>query len=146
MPAPQRAATQAAARLARTAPTAATSASTRRGAAAQAGAADAAGKKPPVDKGKAIIWTIGFAAVTVSGAIYGATLKTQQEWKAEKEKFQTATVDERVSVLEQRRAQLLKQKHDLEIKIADLRARTGGMTGTPETAQEKRDRIKTRTW
>ena len=31
---------------------------------------------------KRIIWTVAFAAVTIVGAIYGAGLKTQQEYKA----------------------------------------------------------------
>lgn len=31
---------------------------------------------------KRVLWTVAFAAVTIVGAIYGAGLKTQQEYKA----------------------------------------------------------------
>ena len=38
-------------------------------------------------KWRRVIWTLAFAAVTFTGAIYGAGLKTQQEWKAVSEDY-----------------------------------------------------------
>lgn len=34
----------------------------------------------PFPKWKAAVWTVAFTAVTVTGTIYGAGLKTQKEW------------------------------------------------------------------
>ncbi|KAL2147411.1 hypothetical protein VTI28DRAFT_9875 [Corynascus sepedonium] len=72
---------------------------------------------------KRIIYTLGFAAVTITGTIYGAGLKTQQEWKATKQKLQEATVDDKVAMLEVQKHDLLRQKGEIEAKLGDLRAR-----------------------
>lgn len=66
---------------------------------------------------------VGFVAVIVSGTIYGAGLKTEQEWKATKQKIAEATVDERLAMLAQRRADLTRQQREVEDKLANLRAR-----------------------
>ncbi|KAK4117646.1 hypothetical protein N656DRAFT_841276 [Canariomyces notabilis] len=80
-------------------------------------------KRDPPPKWKRILWTVCFAAVTITGTIYGAGLKTQQQWKAEKQRIQEASIDEKVSILEQRKADLLRQKGEIEAKLAMLRAR-----------------------
>ncbi|KAI2634712.1 hypothetical protein GGS26DRAFT_589631 [Hypomontagnella submonticulosa] len=72
---------------------------------------------------KRLIWTAAFAAVTIVGAIYGAGLKTQQEYKSEKQKIVESTPEDRIRDLEARRAALLTQRMPLERKLRDLRAR-----------------------
>lgn len=94
-----------------------------------------------------------FATVIVSGTIWGAALKMRREAKAvrhfpsslvphltpspshvsgltkkhaieqETKKIREATTDEKVYLLEQRRAHLVKQKHEIESKLSDLHAR-----------------------
>ncbi|KAK3943973.1 hypothetical protein QBC46DRAFT_252945 [Diplogelasinospora grovesii] len=72
---------------------------------------------------KRMVWTGAFAAVTFVGTIYGAGLKTQQEWKTERQRIQEVTMDEKMAALEQRRAHLMKQKTQLELKLDDLHSR-----------------------
>ncbi|KAL2136808.1 hypothetical protein VTI74DRAFT_1022 [Chaetomium olivicolor] len=74
-------------------------------------------------KWKLMFYTGLFAAVIFTGTIYGAGLKTRQEWKAEKQKIQEASVDEKVAILEQRRADLVRHKDEIEGKLVELRAR-----------------------
>ncbi|KAI0868884.1 hypothetical protein GGS24DRAFT_190656 [Hypoxylon argillaceum] len=69
---------------------------------------------------KRMIWTGAFAAVTIVGAIYGAGLKTQQEYHA---KILETPVEERIQVLEARRSHLMSQKRPLEQKLEELRLR-----------------------
>ncbi|KAL2161131.1 hypothetical protein VTH06DRAFT_8350 [Thermothelomyces fergusii] len=88
-------------------------------------------------KVKRIIYTVGFAAVTITGTIYGAGLKTQQEWKASKRKLQEATVDEKVAMLEAQKLDLLRQKEEIERKLADLRARMALRAGGGEGSQAR---------
>ncbi|RYO85027.1 hypothetical protein DL766_005668 [Monosporascus sp. MC13-8B] len=70
-----------------------------------------------------LIWTGAFAAVTIVGAIYGAGLKTKQEFKAEKKQIAEASIEERIAGLEQRRSALVSQRISLENKLAEVRAR-----------------------
>ncbi|KAL2020499.1 hypothetical protein VTK56DRAFT_8384 [Thermocarpiscus australiensis] len=112
-------ATRAAAKAAKAAATTAAASST-----AASGAA--ASPTRPIPKWKYMLWTVAFAAVTFTGTIYGAGLKTQQQWKAEKKRIQEASVDEKVSMLETQRAELLKQKREIEAKLAEVRARMDG--------------------
>ncbi|KAI0838064.1 hypothetical protein F5Y06DRAFT_297059 [Hypoxylon sp. FL0890] len=72
---------------------------------------------------KRIIWTGAFAAVTIVGAIYGAGLKTQQEFKQEKKKIIEASPEERIRDLEERRAMLVRERAPLERKLEELRVR-----------------------
>lgn len=55
--------------------------------------------------------------------MYGAGLKTQQEWKAEKKKVQEASVDDKVAMLEQQKRDVMRQKTEIERKLGELRAR-----------------------
>ncbi|KAI0542705.1 hypothetical protein GGR58DRAFT_167759 [Xylaria digitata] len=72
---------------------------------------------------KRMIWTGAFAAVTIVGSIYGAGLKTQQEYSAEKKKILETPIEDRIRELEARRAQLVTQKRPLERKLGELRLR-----------------------
>ncbi|KAK3695576.1 hypothetical protein B0T22DRAFT_478219 [Podospora appendiculata] len=72
---------------------------------------------------KRVLYTGVFAAVTFMGTIYGAGLKTQKEWKEEKQKIQEATPEEKISVLQQRRKNLERQKHELDVKLMELQKR-----------------------
>ncbi|KAI0503013.1 hypothetical protein F5B22DRAFT_578193 [Xylaria bambusicola] len=72
---------------------------------------------------KRMIWTGAFAAVTIVGTIYGAGLKTQQEYRAEKKQILETSIEERISALEARRAQLVRQKQPLEKKREELQLR-----------------------
>ncbi|KAI8627068.1 hypothetical protein F5Y19DRAFT_187798 [Xylariaceae sp. FL1651] len=82
-----------------------------------------AGKGGSVPTVKRMIWTGAFAAVTIVGAIYGAGLKTQQEYKAEKKQILETPPEERILALEARRAALVNQKRPLEQKLEELRLR-----------------------
>ncbi|KAI1744509.1 hypothetical protein F4680DRAFT_443784 [Xylaria scruposa] len=86
------------------------------------------GAAPPSARGswttpKRMIWTGAFAAVTIVGTIYGAGLKTQQEYHTEKKQVLKAPVEERIHALEARRAQLVTQRRPLEKKLEELRLR-----------------------
>ncbi|KAG7291524.1 hypothetical protein NEMBOFW57_001543 [Staphylotrichum longicolle] len=85
--------------------------------------AEAAAAAAQKKKVKRMIMTGAVAAVVIVGTIYGAGLKTRQEWKAEKKKVQEATVDERVAILELHREDLVRQKGEVEAKLAEIRAR-----------------------
>ncbi|KAK4125126.1 hypothetical protein N657DRAFT_355166 [Parathielavia appendiculata] len=96
----------------------------------------AALKAETAQKWRRIILTVAFASVTITGTIYGAGLKTQQEWKAEKQKVQEAGADEKIAILSQHKADLERQRGEIEGKLAELRARIkanvepGGGSGT----------------
>ncbi|KAL2269390.1 hypothetical protein VTJ83DRAFT_1574 [Remersonia thermophila] len=75
-------------------------------------------------KYRRIIWTVAFAAVIITGTIYGAGLKTQREWKTEKKKVEQLSADQRIAMLEQHRADLVRQKREIEAKLAEVRARS----------------------
>ncbi|KAK1758352.1 hypothetical protein QBC47DRAFT_138073 [Echria macrotheca] len=64
-----------------------------------------------------------FATVIISGAVWGASLKMQSEAKAETQKAKEADADDKIFLLEQRRAYLLKQRGEIESKLSDLHAR-----------------------
>ncbi|EAQ90006.1 predicted protein [Chaetomium globosum CBS 148.51] len=81
--------------------------------------AQAQAKAEATQKIRRIILTVSFAAVIFTGTIYGAGLKTQQEWKAEKKKVQEASVDEKVAMLERQKLDMLRQKTEIESKVAN---------------------------
>ncbi|KAJ9155664.1 hypothetical protein NKR23_g1540 [Pleurostoma richardsiae] len=72
-----------------------------------------------------LVYTGAFAAVTIMGTWYGAGLKTQQEAKTERKKIVEASAEQKIALLEQRRAQLVTQKIPLDKKLASLRERMG---------------------
>ncbi|KAI0886055.1 uncharacterized protein GGS22DRAFT_187286 [Annulohypoxylon maeteangense] len=79
--------------------------------------------RPPRMAFKTWLLTGAFAAVAVVGAIYGAGLKTQQEYKKEKQKIVEASAEDRIRDLEGRRATLVAYRRPIERKLDDLRAR-----------------------
>ena len=88
--------------------------------AATARAAAAAAQRAKV---KRFIWAGSFAAITIVGTIYGAGLKSQQEYKSEVKKYVHAGVEEQIAILERRKQALVSQKAPLEEKLAALRNR-----------------------
>ncbi|GAW15448.1 hypothetical protein ANO14919_048570 [Xylariales sp. No.14919] len=86
---------------------------------------------------KRMIWTAAFAAVTIVGSIYGAGLKTQQEYRAEKKQILETPIEERISTLEARRAQLVTQKRPLEKKLEELRLRVQKQNVSSETTDSR---------
>ncbi|KAK4188961.1 hypothetical protein QBC35DRAFT_548009 [Podospora australis] len=79
--------------------------------------------RTPPPKWKAMLWTGVFAAVTITGTIYGAGLKTQQEWQSEKKKRQEATLEEQTNLLNTQLKKLQKEKAEIEDKLAYVRER-----------------------
>ncbi|KAK0717207.1 hypothetical protein B0T26DRAFT_609259, partial [Lasiosphaeria miniovina] len=73
---------------------------------------------------KVMVWTVSFASVACMGAYYGAGLKIKQEYKAEMQKAKEESgFDEKRALLELRRTALLRQKTEIDGKLADLRGR-----------------------
>ncbi|EMD88925.1 hypothetical protein COCC4DRAFT_137550 [Bipolaris maydis ATCC 48331] len=64
------------------------------------------------------IMTGAVAAITITGTIYGAGLKGQQEIKQQKRQVLQATPEERIAQLEVTRADLVLKKNEMERKIA----------------------------
>ncbi|KAK4215829.1 hypothetical protein QBC37DRAFT_114626 [Rhypophila decipiens] len=95
---------------------------------------------PPVSeavKWKAGAISVSFFIVIVTGAWYGATLKTDMEVKEKKQKALEMTADESIAILEQRRTHLNRIKTELEQKIAMLQARRNKDTVAMEEIKEK---------
>ncbi|KAF2203859.1 hypothetical protein GQ43DRAFT_365913 [Delitschia confertaspora ATCC 74209] len=69
------------------------------------------------------ILTGSITAITVTGAIYGAQLKTRQELRQEKKKILEAGPEEQIAQLEGARSELITKKNELERKIATVSAR-----------------------
>ncbi|EUC31709.1 hypothetical protein COCVIDRAFT_23520 [Bipolaris victoriae FI3] len=78
------------------------------------------------------IMTGAVAAITITGTIYGAGLKGQQEIKQQKRQVLQATPEERIAQLEVTRADLVLKKNEMERKIAMIvekrRAKEQGQT------------------
>ncbi|EUC48231.1 hypothetical protein COCMIDRAFT_87986 [Bipolaris oryzae ATCC 44560] len=64
------------------------------------------------------IMTGAVAAITITGTIYGAGLKGQQEIKQQKRQILQATPEERIAQLEVTRSDLVLKKNEMERKIA----------------------------
>ncbi|KAL5116043.1 hypothetical protein ACEQ8H_006054 [Pleosporales sp. CAS-2024a] len=64
------------------------------------------------------IMTGAVAAVTITGSIYGATLKGDMDVVKEKKRILQATPEERIAQLEFARADLVAKKMEMELKIA----------------------------
>ncbi|OCK84727.1 hypothetical protein K432DRAFT_400869 [Lepidopterella palustris CBS 459.81] len=69
------------------------------------------------------IMTGSIAAITATGAWYGAELKTRQEFKQEKQKALEATPEEKIAQLEIARERLVSKRKEMERKIAAVTAR-----------------------
>ncbi|KAF2622674.1 hypothetical protein BU25DRAFT_300362, partial [Macroventuria anomochaeta] len=73
---------------------------------------------PQVQAIRRWIMTGAVAAITVTGTIYGAGLKTDREVKQERKRYQQATPEEIISQLEIARDDLMMKKKEMERKIA----------------------------
>ncbi|KAK7723403.1 hypothetical protein SLS57_004597 [Botryosphaeria dothidea] len=80
-----------------------------------------------------VILTGAVSAITVTGAFYGAGLKTQQEYKQARKTVYELPIEERIAGLETKRARLLTQKEDLERKIAEIESRRGATSKAQTT-------------
>ncbi|KAF7672012.1 hypothetical protein GT037_009911 [Alternaria burnsii] len=69
------------------------------------------------------IMTGAVAAVTITGTIYGAGLKGQQEVKQQKRQILQATPEERIAQLQVARAELVVKKNEMERKMGQIAAR-----------------------
>lgn len=70
-----------------------------------------------------VILTGAVALVTAVGAITGARLKSDSDTTKQVQQVQETTFDERIEILENRRARLVAAKVPLERKLTDLQAR-----------------------
>ncbi|KAF2798536.1 hypothetical protein K505DRAFT_357457 [Melanomma pulvis-pyrius CBS 109.77] len=72
------------------------------------------------------ILTASITIITATGAIYGAGLKSNHELKQERKRRQEATPEDMITQLEAVRSNLVREKTELEIKIAKFTARRIG--------------------
>jgi len=103
--------------------------------------------KPPKKKMSAqqqkirrIVWTGAIAAVTATGAWYGAGLKTRSEIKQKQEKQREATPAEKIAQLEEQRGGLIAKRLGLERKIKELEMRANGATREESMQGQERRR------
>ncbi|EJT79844.1 hypothetical protein GGTG_04927 [Gaeumannomyces tritici R3-111a-1] len=89
-------------------------------------------------KVKRLIWAGSFAAITIVGTIYGAGLKSQQEYKSEVKNYVHAGVEEQIAILERRKQALMSQKAPLEEKLEALRERMAENKAKDEERRERR--------
>lgn len=81
---------------------------------------------PQVLKIRRYVWTGAIAAVTMTGAWYGAGLKTKQEIKQVSQQRLQATPEEKIAQLQEQRGALIAKRIGLERKIQELDARKKG--------------------
>ncbi|MCJ1434166.1 hypothetical protein MMC27_003533 [Xylographa pallens] len=79
-------------------------------------------------KARRVVLTASVAAITATGAWYGAGLKAHQERKKEVVAIRESTAAERIAMLESARGQLIAKKIGLERKIQELERRRDGMS------------------
>ncbi|KAL9072596.1 MAG: hypothetical protein Q9161_003454 [Pseudevernia consocians] len=80
-------------------------------------------------KARTLILTAGVTATAVTGAWYGAGLKTKQEIKEKVKARAEATPADKMAILEQTRSGLMAKKIGLEQKISQLEARVARKGG-----------------
>ncbi|KAK4998597.1 hypothetical protein LTR66_002196 [Elasticomyces elasticus] len=73
------------------------------------------------------VLTISVAAITATGAWYGAGLKTRQELKQKRKSPIQPTPKDMIPQLEDARARLLQKKLTIEKKIEELLAKQQGL-------------------
>lgn len=74
-------------------------------------------------KPRALILTIGFAAITVAGSLFGANLKMQTEAQTLQKEYKEAPIEDRIHRLEEARARLVTRKEEAEGKLSTFRER-----------------------
>ncbi|KAM3415715.1 hypothetical protein BST61_g9229 [Cercospora zeina] len=87
------------------------------------------------NKARLYALTGSIAAITATGAWYGAGLNMRQEYKQEIKKATEATPTEKLAQLETRRAQLHRTKEELQVKIDKLHGKTSDPTSSPAAAK-----------
>ncbi|KAE8448763.1 hypothetical protein EG329_008979 [Mollisiaceae sp. DMI_Dod_QoI] len=87
-----------------------------------------------------IILTCSIAAVTATGAWYGAGLKTKSEIEEKVKKRREATPAEKIVVLEEQRGALIAKRLGLEKKIQQLEMRATGATREESMRGQERRR------
>ncbi|KAK3059292.1 hypothetical protein LTS18_011203, partial [Coniosporium uncinatum] len=70
-----------------------------------------------------IVMTGAIAAITATGAWYGATLKTDRDYIKARKTILEASPEEKISQLETARGPLLMKRTELEKKISEIQAR-----------------------
>ncbi|KAI5370775.1 hypothetical protein Slin15195_G016470 [Septoria linicola] len=86
------------------------------------------------------------AAITATGAWYGAGLNMRQEYSREKTKAYEATTEEKLAQLQAMRTQLVRTKEELQIKIDKLQGKElPPPSATANTAAGMEGTIKGRT-
>ncbi|KAK2791601.1 hypothetical protein FQN52_004792 [Onygenales sp. PD_12] len=74
-------------------------------------------------KARRIILTAGVTIITITGSMYGARLKMDQDAKKDAEKQQLATPAEKIQALQTVRDELVLRRTGLEKQIRDVKAR-----------------------
>lgn len=80
-------------------------------------------KTPIMPKSRRILLTAAVALITVTGAVTGASMKIDREVVKQRQEVVELTPDERIEMLQSRRAVLVAMKIPLERKLVDLRER-----------------------
>ncbi|CZT15692.1 uncharacterized protein RCC_01524 [Ramularia collo-cygni] len=75
------------------------------------------------NKARIIALTGGVAAITATGAWYGAGLKTRQEFKQEKQVIIQSSAADKIAQLQSTKEKLIKQRKELQNKINKLTAK-----------------------
>ena len=70
-----------------------------------------------------VVLTGAVALITITGAVTGATLKMDGDAAKQKRQFRETSIDDRIAMLEDRRAALVTMKMPLEKKLREVRAR-----------------------
>jgi len=86
------------------------------------------------------VMTGSVAAITVTGAWYGAGLKIQQEAKQAVREHREATTAEKIALLEEQRSTLVGKRIGLERKLQEIDARVNGSTLADSKAGMERKR------
>ncbi|KAH9845742.1 hypothetical protein Tdes44962_MAKER01173 [Teratosphaeria destructans] len=73
---------------------------------------------------RTIALTLSVAAITATGAWYGAGLKMRQEYKQERYTVLQATPAQRIEQMEIAKGRLLEQKRELQAKIERLEGKS----------------------
>ncbi|KAF2741178.1 hypothetical protein EJ04DRAFT_423566 [Polyplosphaeria fusca] len=68
------------------------------------------------------VWTGAITAVTIVGAIYGAGLRSQQQFTQETKRVLEASPEEKIAQLETVRSDLVRRRNDLQRKINNFSA------------------------
>ncbi|KAF2851019.1 hypothetical protein T440DRAFT_395627 [Plenodomus tracheiphilus IPT5] len=69
------------------------------------------------------VLTGAVTAITITGSIYGATLKDDLEIHKKRKQILEATPEEKIAALEIARAELVSKKNELERKVTRFRER-----------------------